>query len=188
MSLSGSGNRGAVFLRIDSDPAIALWLGFGDIAVPVNDLDLAGQTYRGLGALVGIPELEQLLNGESARADFSMSGVPAAIAALAEGQFAEIEGEAVNIGYSAMDADWQLSGALLWVWDGRVDVLNIAMQATQSGVQVYTLELSVGTANTGRSRPDYANWTDAQHQRAHPGDLFFNHVPPAEKTKRWPGG
>lgn len=185
---SGTGPRAAIFLRIDSSPVVALWLGFGDIDVPINTLDVAGQTYQGLGLLVGIPELSMLLNGVAERVDFTLSGIPQAAIEASEAGAAAVRNKAVNVGVSTMDDDWQLSGDILWLWDGRADVLTASMRAESDGSQTYTIQLSVGTSNTGRARPDFATWTDAQHQRAHPGDTFFAHVPPPEKTKRWPGG
>lgn len=188
--MSGSVKRRAVFLRIamPTGDFLRLWLGFGDILAPINDLDVGAETYQGLGILVGIPALEDAINGKSSRADFSLSGLPAEIAALADADAESIQNATVNVGVCKMDDDWQLDGDVIWVWDGLADVLTIGMSTNPDGSQSYTLQLSAGTANVGRSRAEYANWTDAQHQKAHPGDLFFNNVPPPEATKRWPGG
>lgn len=187
-TVSGSAPRVGVFLRVASDPLIALWLGFADIDVPVNALDVSGETYQGLGALVGIPVLQQLLNGVAERVEFSLSGVSEAVATLAQGEATDVIGVAVNVGLATMDDDWQIDGDVLWLWDGRADVVTVSMRGQSDGSQSFTIQLSVGTANAGRAHPEFATWSDAQHQRAHPGDLFFSHVPPPEKTKRWPGG
>lgn len=187
-TISGSAPRVAVFLRVATDPVIALWLGFADIDVPINALDVAGETYQGLGALVGVPQLQQLLNGVAQRADFALSGVSAAVASMAQSEAEDVIGSTVNVGTSMMDDDWQLEGDVLWLWEGRADVLTTSMQGQSDGSQAFAIQLSVGTANAGRAHAEYATWSDAQHQRAHPGDLFFSHVPPPEKTKRWPGG
>lgn len=189
-TLTGAAPRGAMFLRIawPSAEATRLWLGFGDIGVPANALDVGAETYSGMGAMVGVPQLQNLLNGVAERVGFTLSGVPAAIAELAESEADEIDGALVNVGIAQMDDDWQIDGDVLWLWTGLADVLKITLTGGDDGSQAYTLELSVGAGATGRARPDFANWSDAQHQRAHPGDLFFNHVPANEATKRWPGG
>lgn len=184
---TGSAPRAAVFLRVATDPIIAVWLGFGAIAVPANALDVAGQTYGGLGQLVGVPELQKLLNGVSDRAVFTLSGVPVAMLELADSEAADIEGAAVNVGICQMDGDWQLDGPVLWLWAGRADVLITEERTDAEGNQFCAVSLSVGTGSPGRARADFATWTDAQHQAAHPGDLILNHLPPPEKTKKWPG-
>lgn len=185
---AGSVTRGALFMRIDCSPAIRLWVGFGEIKVPINDIDADEEIYQGLGAITGLPELQQLLNGVAGRGQFNLSGISQTIAALAGADFAAVKGKALNIGLSEMDADWQLVAPPLWLWDGTADTLDINLQGGGDGSQAYALSLGAGTATTGRSRPDYATWTDAQQQRAHPGDLFLNHTPVQEKTKVWPGG
>lgn len=190
MSQSGSAKQRGVFIRIQLPDAtiLALWLGFGDIAVPINSLDIAGQTYQGLGAIVGLPALESAINGKSTRAEFTLSGVSANVAALADADADTIQGANVNVAVCKMDSDWQIDGDLFWAWDGIADVLATTMSSDQGGRVSYTIRMSVGSAPAGRSRAEYANWTDAQHQISHPGDSFFNQIPPPEATERWPGG
>lgn len=187
-TLSGSAPRGAVFLRIATDPVLALWLGFGDIDVPANSLDAGGQIYQSLGLVVGMPELEQLLNGVAQRVEFVVSGVPAAAAQIAQQEVPDVIGVAVNVGLCAMDDDWQIDGDLHWLWDGASDMLTIDIQGQADGSQSFALRLSVATANAARARAAYAHWTDAQQQKRYPGDLFLTRIPAGEKTKRWPGG
>lgn len=190
MTTSGSAKRRGVFLRIELPSAelLLLWLGFGGIDVPANSLDVDGATYQGLGEVVGIPALEAALNGKSSRLDFTLSGVTSSIAALADSEAADIRGALVNVGACKFGEDWQIDGDVIWLYDCVADVLKTAMAAHADGGQTWVVTLSAGTANAGRSRAEYATWTDAQHQKSHPGDLFFNNVPPPEATKRWPGG
>jgi hypothetical protein len=186
--------RVAVFIRIECEDdeenptVIRLWIGFGDLEVPTNDLDDAGEQYSGFGAAIGMPELESLINGASARADFGLSGVTAAIADLAELEEDLVIGAAVNVGVCEMDEQWQMTDTVFWLWDGRADVLQTDLKAQSDGSQTYQVQISVATASASRSRAQFANWTDAQHQLVHPGDLFLSQMPTSETTKRWPGG
>lgn len=179
-----------MFIRIalPAGGLLPLWVGFGDIDVPVNSLDLAGATYQGLGAIVGLPALENAINGKSTRADFTLSGVAASVASLADADAETIQGANVNVGVCKMDGAWQIDGAVFFLWDGLADVLATTMAADEDGKLRYTIRMSVGTAPAGRSRAEYANWSDAQHQLAHPGDLVMNQIPPPEATERFPGG
>jgi hypothetical protein len=185
-SATGSAPKAVLLLRIEADPVLRLATVFGAIEIPGNALDAGAQTYRGLGALAsGIPVVQQLLNGVADRASFTLSGVPASVAALLEDEAAAVRGAPVNLGLVKLDDDWQPIGAVLWLWDGTADKIS-ASSSMQEGDQVYAVTMSVGTAHATRRRPAFASWTDVQHQRAHPGDLFFNQVPAAEKQKRWP--
>lgn len=193
----GSALRRGVFTRIalpgsgDSPPVgdvLRLWLGFGAIDVPTTDLDVDAETYQGLGAVVGIPALEAAINGKSSRTDLSLSGVSGEVVSLADAESADVQGANVNIGVCRFDAAWQIDGDVFFLWDGVADVVATSMGADLDGAQTHTIRLSVGTAPSGRSRAAFANWTDAQHQLANPGDRFFDQVPPPEATERWPGG
>lgn len=193
----GSALRRGVFTRIalpgnDNSPptgeVLRVWLGFGGIDVPTTALDVGEEEYHGLGAVAGIPALENAINGKSSRAEFSLSGVSAAVANLADAEEADVRGANVNVGVCKFDEDWQIDGDLFFLWDGVADVLSTSMGPDELGNQTYAIRLSVGTAPAGRSRAENATWSDAQHQARRPGDLFFNQVPPPEATERWPGG
>lgn len=190
MSQAGSAKRRALLVRLQlpSDEVVGIWLGFGAFDAPANSLDADGQAYVGLGALVALPELDIPINGTSSRAIFGFSGLPAQVAALADLAAADVQGSRLNVGVCKLDDDWQVDGSIYWAWDGVADKLTMSLDAVTDGGQSWSLKLSVGTANIGRRRALFFNWTDAQHQKARPGDRFLNQVPVSEKSERWPGG
>jgi hypothetical protein len=130
--------------------------------------------------------LDQLINGAYARAEFTLSGVDAATAALADSEAPLIRNAPVNIGLMELDEDWQPVGDPLWVWDGLADVLRTARAADVTGSQSHSINLSVGTAMTGRKRPSLEFWTPAQQKRRSPTDLGLDLIPSAERQKHWP--
>lgn len=185
MSETGGIVKGAILFRLESTPVLRLWAGAGDFAAPANAIDVGEETYLGVGTLSGIPEVEQLINGAFSRVEFALSGLNAAIAALVDADADTVKGARVNLGLLMLDDDWQPDGEPLWVWDGEADVLMVTKAGVADG-EVHTARLSVASATSDRKRPEFSNWTHAQHIRAHPGDLFFNQVTPGEKTKHWP--
>lgn len=190
-ALNGSVARGAVLFRMelaDASPpdVINLWLGIGEIEVPINDLVAEAEIYRGVGALVGIPVLEQLINGAYARAEFSMSGVDAEVAALADSEAPLIRNAPVNVGLLELDDDWQPVGEPLWCHDSVADVLRTAKGAAVNGSQTHTVNLSTATAMSGRKRPSLEFWTPAQQKRRSPTDEGLDEMPTTEKTNHWP--
>lgn len=187
-ALAGSAPQGLWLVRIETGPVIRLHSGFGDFEAPANALDAEAQIYSGLSAVTDLPGLELMLNGAASRTVLSLSGVSQAVADLAASEAPDVQGCAVNFGLQMLDDELQPSGDTLWLYDAVGDVVRTSVTAGGDASQNSAISLSVGSAMTPRKRPDYDSWTDAQHQRAHPSDLFFNQVPSGETTKVWPGG
>jgi hypothetical protein len=186
MSINGSAPKVVVLMRIDTPTVIRLSTAFGDFPVPANSLDAGEETYTGLGAVEAIPVVQQLLNGVADRATFTLSGVPAQIAALADADAPNVNGVAVNLGLVKLDADEAITGAVFWLGDFTADKLTASKGMDGQGNESHQVTLSVGTAHVTRSRPEFAMWTDAQNQRRHPGDQILSLLPTGEKQKRWP--
>jgi len=174
--------RPAVLVFIDATTPIRTWFGgFGPKVVPADGVDAAGGTYQGLGWLVGMPALSQLINGVAERVDFTLSGVPAEVIALADADAASIRGAPVHVGLYMLGSDWQAYAPVEWLWEGEADVAKISRTASidEQGNQqiVRTVGLSVGTAFTGRRRPKATYWTHAHQSEFSPGDLFCVRTP-----------
>ncbi|MGL3208685.1 hypothetical protein [Bradyrhizobium sp. BR 1433] len=187
---SGVYSKG-IFFRLDTDPAVRLWLGFGDIKPGVNVFDPDGALYQGFGAVRDIPVISQLINGTAERQEFTLSGVDDSILALATGDDADrVKGKAATLGFALMDERWRLLGGLHWCAFYTADYLTInrpVVDGKDSPI-VQTVTLSVGTRFTARRRPTASYWSDADQQTRWPGDLSCSHV--VEYThgfnKPWP--
>lgn len=186
MSLRGAAPRIVGLLRIGTDPVVRLSTAFGDFPVPANALDLAEEIYTSLGAIDALPLLQRMLNGTADRVAFSLSGVPAEIAALAEADAPSVQGAAVNLGIVVLDEDWAIEGDVFLFWDATADKLSAAKAIDDAGNEIHRITISAATGMAARSRPDFALWTHAQQQLRHPGDQFLSLAPNGEKQKRWP--
>jgi len=142
---------------------------------PVLEDDLSPVIYFGGGELISAPDFQQLINGIAERLDATISGVTAETVRLALEESPSVKGAALNIGTVQFDDDWQLSGTVAWQAEFRIDTLTVSSQAAESG-RTRAIALSIGTAETGRSRAPVSFFTDADQRRRSPTDRFCDHV------------
>jgi hypothetical protein len=183
--------RIGVFFRLEADPVVRLWLGFGKIEPGVNAYDLSGAVYRGFGEIQDVPAFKQLVNGKAERVEFTVSGVSGEILGIASGGDSEqVKGKRVAVGFAVMNAQWALLGAVKWGANYTADYLSIAQAVTDDPLQpiVRSVTLSCGTIMTGRRRPSSSYFTDQDQQARHPGDRFCERTPSYATgfNKAWP--
>lgn len=116
--------RQIILFRVACDPVARICSGVNPIVIPADIVEPAPARYLGGGALVQIPEIEQLINGTATRADITLSGVSAEAIRLAKEDAASVKGAKVHVGIAYQDDDWQLT-EVEWVAVFRADTLNI---------------------------------------------------------------
>ena len=180
-----------IFFRLETDPIVRLWLGFGNILPGVNAYDLSGAQYVGFGEIKDVPVFKQLINGKAERVDFTISGVSGDILAIASGgDSQQVKGKRVSVGFGIMAADWTLLGPVKWSANYTADYLGI----TQSPISdpkspiVRTVTLSCGTLMTARRRPSLSYFSNQDQQARFPGDRFCERTPVYANgfNKTWP--
>lgn len=171
VQIAGGTVRPGVFLRIDSDPPIRLWSGVGRFAVAADAIEIEGGDYDGFGEVIGLPALQQLINGLAERVEFALSGIDAEILALAAGDAASVEGRAVHLGLTVLDSDWQAISPMAWLWEGEADLLTTRRQGAGDEAE-RTVTLSVGSIFTGRRRPRPTFFIDSDQKAISPDDRF----------------
>lgn len=189
--LEGGAVRPGVLVRIATTPVIRLWTGVvRDLAIGADAVETTeGAIYQGMGKLTNVPAVNQLLNGQAERVDFTLSGaaLTGEIAAIASTEAGDIRGADVNLGFLVFDANWQVISPTAWPWDGSADSLTVQRQGDAAN-PTRILKLSVGSLMTGRRRPSIAYWTDPDQKRRSPDDDFFDRVRQysIQTTKVWP--
>lgn len=187
---SGNQNVG-YFFRLETDPIVRIWLGFGDIKPGLNALDPAGVVYEGLGEISGLPAMKQLMNGAAERIEFTASGVSGEILKIASGGDAQqVKGKRVSAGFGIMGPDWKLLGLVRWIRTYSADFLSIQQQVTDDPEQpiVRTVTLSCGSLLTARRRPSLSYFSNNDQQARKPGDYFCERIPvyANQFSKEWP--
>jgi hypothetical protein len=179
-ALEDGATRIGVFFRLDTDPVVRIWLGFGDIAPGVNAYDPQGAVYLGFGEIQNLPTFKQLINGMAERVDFTVSGVSGDILELASGGAPEqVKGKRVAFGFALMDPAWLMLGPVKWCANYTADYLSINQAPTDDPLRpiVRTIGLSCGTLLTARRRPALSYFSDQDQKARSPGDRFCERTP-----------
>lgn len=185
--LESDTQRIGIFFRMATTPIVRVWLGVGDIRPGANAYDASDELYSGLGQLIDVPALSQLINGVADRITFHVSGISSETMALAAAG-SNVKGASVAIGVALFGAQWQQLGPPKWLFRGRADYVTVQQQSDpQNRGVTRVMELSVGSLFTGRRRRGLSYLTDADQQARHPGDKFCERtVLYSEVQKVWP--
>ncbi|WP_438748414.1 hypothetical protein [Pararhizobium sp. O133] len=169
----GQSHQLGIFLRIDTDPALHLWMGVNDVPIGFDSIDPDGTVYLGGGRLVGVPTLEVLVNGTSDSVEFTISGVDPATGAKMLDSLPAVRGCAVQMGLTTLDEYFQPMSDVIPIWTGSASHIgesSAAVQGTQSAT--LTLSLSVVAGESTRSRAARSTWSAAQQKAFSPTDRF----------------
>ncbi len=173
-----------IFWRLGLDPdPLRLWMGCGDY--PVTDegdfiagfptIDEEDDIYYGAGQWLNVPDLEVLINNLADRLDFMLAGFNPEVLSQLEEDPPTVTGCDVRVGIAPLDANWQPLSEIVALWTGTADYWATS-QAVVKGLETpqNIAMLSCYSGGPGRRRPRRTSASDPQHQRLHPGDLFFN--------------
>lgn len=178
------------FFRLETDPIVRIWLGFGDIEPGINAYDLTGAVYSGLGSLQGVPEHKVLINGKAARVEFVASGVSGKILEIAAGGDAtQVRGKRASSGFALLRPDYSLAGPVHWNANYKADYLTIEQdESGPDGTLVRSVKLSCGTLLVSRWRPSLGYFTNKDQSGRYLGDRFCERttIYATGQIKAWP--
>lgn len=162
-----------IFLRMETDPALHIWLGVNDIPAGFDSIDPAGTVYLGGGRLLNVPTLEVLVNGQSGSVEFGISGIDPATALKVLDTMPPVRGKAVQIGLTTLDDYYQPTSGIIPIWTGAASHPSERSEPVSgSGSPTLAISLAVISGNGTRSRASASMWSSAHHKAKHPTDLF----------------
>lgn len=186
---AGSCNFGA-FFRLETDPVVALWLGFGDIKPGVDTYDPGGtQIYKGFGTLMGVPAFQQLIGGKAESLDLNLNSFDPNIVALAMSDADSVKLKPCRLGTAIMDHLWNLVGPIRWPFNGTAQFIKIRVQPAGSpgDATLKTVSLRVASQFSGVGRRGASYWTQYDQDRRSPGDRFCERASSTtDFEKVWP--
>lgn len=170
----------AFFFKIGT---LRTWTGFEAIETTADDVLDPSQLYTGAGLLTAMDPLSQLIGGVAERISVTFVGTDAQIRSYIDDEGTVIAGTPAYVGMVFFDDDWQSVDPVAWIWNGKADVVTSSYRDS-----VRKMSLSLGSEFVDRARAYLAYWTNAGHQKDHPGDLFCERVPLYSQTKSpvWP--
>lgn len=153
------------------------WLGFG----PLRTAD--GQVWEGTGGIGEVDGLTFAIGTAAPQTTFKLSGVDARVIALAQQQSDRVKGREVRVYVQFLDENLALLDDPFEIWWGTLDVMTYEA----AGNETYTVTASAEGVWTGRNKPPFGYFTDADQQARHPGDRGLEQVGSLPgKTITWP--
>ncbi|MBZ5621447.1 MAG: hypothetical protein LAQ69_22385 [Acidobacteriia bacterium] len=155
--------RPALFVQIGfASATVYIWSGIGDVS-------WNGQTWKGLGALLGVPAVEDGVTVQARGTVLSLSGLDAAILGDCMGDFQL--GLPVLIYLGLYDGAGGLIPDPIEIWSGRTDRPALDLDGATSGVQI-ACENRLIDMNVAVDR----RYTQQDQQMTWPGDLGMQFV------------
>jgi len=138
-----------------------------------------GQVYTGAGAVGAVDEIRETSAAEATGLNFSLSGVPPEVVAIALGE--HVQGRWARL-YLAFWADGRIVGQPVLEWAGLTDIMPIS-----DGADSAVINVKVESRVVSFKRPNVRRYNNADQQTRYPGDRFFEYVEAmAEKPLVWP--
>lgn len=177
--LLGGTIRPAIFFRMALNDAsvIRLWGGMGDFSLAANTFDGSAQIYKGIGQINDIPVMQQLLGGAAERVTFTMSGVDATTAALADSEANLVRGAQIQVGLVLLGSDWQpltITGSSVIRWCAEYEADSPG--GSHDGM-TWAMTLSAGSTMTGRRRSLISRYTPQDQRKRSSTDAFCDKTP-----------
>ncbi len=170
--------RRALFFRIATPTPFLAWAGFGSIAARMQNVAVGSETYAGTGQLGNLPELQQFLNGQADRIEFTLSAHGTAAEQLQALDLQEVDGVAVHVARSVFDENWQIAVQPIPVAALVADYISVGyQQAThdQSAIASMTLSTHYGDV-IAHTKPALTYWTPTHQKRRDPDDISCDNV------------
>lgn len=162
-----------IFLRINTDPALHIWMGVNDIPASFDSIDPDGTVFLGGGRLLQVPTLEVLINGQADSVEFGISGIDPATAQRVIDQLPDVRGCDVHIGITTLDKYYQPMSAIIPLWLGTAShTIDGIQPVTGNETRTMNLSLAVLSGNGTRSRPALSMWSSAHQKALYQTDKF----------------
>jgi hypothetical protein len=166
-----------IFFRLDTDPALHIWMGVNDIPAGFDSIDEDGTVYLGGGRLLNVPTLEVLINGQADEVEFGISGIDPKSAQKVLDEMPDVRGKEVHVGITVLDKYYQPLGPIIPLWSGTAShPIDHDPPVTGYEPRSMTLSLAIVSGNWTRSRPALSMWVPAHHKALYPTDKFCDGV------------
>jgi hypothetical protein len=169
---AGDVNLG-IFFTLKTTPPLNFWLGTADIIAGIDSVTPDGTLFLGGGRLIGVPTLEQLVNGKSDKVIFTISGVDAATGQTVLDTMPDVRYKNLFISITTLDTYFQPVNKPVPLWKGYASHQTKHISSVSGNdARTMSIDLTVVAGNNTRARSAQALWSYSQQLAKHPGDLF----------------
>ncbi len=163
-------------------PVVLARLDFAGGVVAANsgniNIDYAGDTYLGVGALGGISAVREASESQPYSINLSLTGIESSYISIALNE--HYQGRDARIYVGLLDSDHQLIDNPVLIFRGRMDTMDITMGKTAS------IDLKVQSRMVDWDRPRVQRYNNEDQIARYPDDKGLEFVPQmVEKTIIW---
>lgn len=145
-----------------------------------HDISWNGYSWVGVGNIASIEPVKDTEALEATGLKLALSGIPTSLVSLALSE--HVQGKTAKMWVAGIDSTGAVVADPVLEFQGRVDTLFISDTAESA-----TIGINVESRLADFQRPNARRFTDADQQKAYPGDRFFSHVAAMnEKELIWP--
>lgn len=146
--------------------ALRAWTGVDPLTVTI---DSESKTFSGVGTLVGITPVEEVLENSPRNVQFTISGIPSSLVRTVLGE--QYRGRAVYLWIALLDEAGVPVDEPYQLWAGRMDTATIDDRDDSA-----TINLNCESGLVDLRRPRVARYTHEEQQRRYPGDTGCRYV------------
>jgi hypothetical protein len=151
-----------VFDSSESPAELNLWSGVGD-------LSYGGETYLGVGDLLGISEIKESSDISATGMNISLTGVKSSLVAVAKNH--EYQGRPLTVRLGAFDPSGNLVADPIIIFSGFMDTMTIAEAGEYS-----TISIAVENKLIAFEKTKVRRYTAEDQKIEHPTDKGFEFV------------
>lgn len=167
--------RPALFLYIETSPAIRIWTGSKTYPLAADEVDLDGGDYLAL-ALSSVPAIDRLVDDQAGEYELAISGISSEALALLDVP-EDLPGARAHLGQMKFDAQWRPEGGVEWLADFDAEAVSWSLTRNDSGDgQTASVSLRLGSASTDRRMASLLHWSDVEQAIVSPTDRAFEFV------------
>jgi hypothetical protein len=139
--------------------------------------DFGGHEWKGLGGVISISGMGDQRGTAANPVDITLSGVDEALLPKALGETDEVRNRLVTIFWQLLSTDHQPFGRLIPMFWGLMQPPSVnRSEASDDAGPTCTITLPCEGLMVGRARPPSGRYTNADQQRRHPGDRYFERI------------
>jgi len=143
-----------------------VWTGYGDLDLPA--LNGSAQTWKGLGKLGGISDLDLSTGLGNEPLVLTMSGIETAAVNQVRDQEDEVKRRLCILYLQIFNAQWSPIDTPRALFAGQMDSMKIRITATEA-----IITLSVDHVLAPKHRAPFGNYSIRDQAQRNPGDLSF---------------
>lgn len=151
-----------------------------------TDLIAGGQTWRGIGDVIKVPQTKSSADGSGETITLELSMANTGLLATLAGPSSVWRGRRVTMLAQFMDDRWQQVDTPRRFWAGQIRNISARAEPGADGITSAVISVEISRLGTGRARTaEGLRWTAAQHRQRWPDDAGLDGMASMLQKTTW---